>query len=47
MLFRSEVRFAFPEYALAQVFEWLVDVAKAEGQVTPRGQELLELFATV
>ncbi len=40
------VRFAFPEHALAQVFEWLVDVAKADGVVTRRGQELLELFGT-
>jgi len=38
------VRFAFPEHALAQVFEWLVDVGKADGVMTKRGQELLELF---
>ena len=41
-----EVRFAFPEFTLAQVFEWLAEVAKAEGPVPARGQELLELFAS-
>ncbi len=41
-----QVRFAFPEFTLAQIFEWLVEVAKAEGLVSARSQELLELFAT-
>jgi DnaJ-domain-containing protein 1 len=41
-----EVRFAFPEFTLGQIFEWLTEIAKADGAVTTRGQELLELFAS-
>ena len=41
-----QVRFAFPEYPLVHIFDWLVEIAKADGAVTTRSQELLELFAS-